>query len=225
VDGTVNSVLHHEGDVVQAGEIIATLDPEVYKAALADARASYAIAISDVARYQEVADSVNMFEAQSKRDELKVRIALEEDRLARTSLRAPSSGVIVTPRIEERVGQFLTKGTELCVIADAGSVVAEVAIPETEVALIRENEPVTLKLNPYPTRTFRGTLTRPGTHVREDGKDRFVVAEARIEEHSGLLKTGMQGKAKVSTDRVPLAVAIFRKPVRYLWNKLWPLLP
>ena len=49
--------------------------------------------------------------------------------------------------------------------------------------------------------------------------------QARIEEHSGLLKTGMQGKAKVSTDRVALGVAIFRKPVRYLWNKLWPLLP
>lgn len=225
VDGTVNAVFHHEGDTVQAGDVIAALDPEVYRAALADARAAYAIAASDAARFQEAADSAAMFEAQSKRDELAARIALEEDRLARTSLRAPSAGVIVTPRVEERVGQFLTKGSELCVIADAGSVLAEVGVPETEISLIREGELVALKLNPYPTRTFRGTLTRPGTHVREEGKDRFVVAEVSIQDHSNLLKTGMQGKAKVSTERVPIAVAIFRKPARYLWNKLWPVLP
>ena len=225
VDGTVTSVLRHEGDTVAAGDVIATLDPGVYQAALADARAAYAIASSDAARFQEAADSAAMFEARSKRDELQARIALEEDRLARTTLRAPSAGIIVTPRIEERIGQFLTKGTELCVIADVGRVLAEVGVPESEVSLVHAGEPVSLKLNPYPTRTFRGTLTRPGTHVREDGADRFVVAEVEIDDHSNMLKTGMQGKAKVSTSKVPLAIAIFRKPARYLWTKFWPILP
>jgi RND family efflux transporter MFP subunit len=225
VDGTVNSVLHHEGDVVKPGEVIATLDPEIYRAALADARAAHAIASSEVARFQEAADSASMFEAQSKREELKARIALEEDRLARTSLRAPASGVIVTPRIEERVGQFLTKGTELCVVADVVSVLAEVAVPEEDVSLVRAGQRVVLKLNPYPTRLFHGTVTRPGSHIREDGKDHYLVGEVRIEDPSGLLKTGMQGKAKISTERVPLIAAILREPVRYVWDRLWPLLP
>ncbi len=225
VEGTLNTVLHHEGDAVSAGEVIATIDPGIYQAALANARADYAIATSDAARFQEAADSAAMFDAQSKKEELKARIALEEDRLARTSLRAPSAGVIVTPRIEERVGQFLAKGTELCVVADVGSVLAEVAVPETEASLIRVGQTVALKLNPYPTRTFRGTLVRPGTHVREEGQERFVVAEVQIDHPSGLLKTGMQGQAKISTIKVPIGVAIFRKPARYFWNKLWPILP
>jgi hypothetical protein len=84
---------------------------------------------------------------------------------------------------------------------------------------------VVLKLNPYPTRLFRGTVTRPGSHVREEESERFVVAEIQIQNAADLLKTGMQGKAKVSTVSVPIAVAIFRKPIRYLWTKLWPLLP
>jgi hypothetical protein len=98
-------------------------------------------------------------------------------------------------------------------------------VPETEASLIRVGESVALKLNPYPTRLFRGTLVRPGTHVREEGLERFVVAEVQIDEPSGLLKTGMQGQAKVSTIKVPIGVAIFRKPARYFWNKLWPVLP
>jgi hypothetical protein len=64
-----------------------------------------------------------------------------------------------------------------------------------------------------------------GAHLRDDGKDRFLVCEARVDNPGGLLKTGMLGKGKVATKKVSIAVAIFRKPARYFWNKLWPLLP
>ena len=225
VDGTVLSVLHHEGDTVPAGEVIATLDPQMYRAALADAQSALAIAESDVARYREAADSAALFEATSKREEMKAKIALEQDRLARTQLVSPAAGVIVTPRIEERIGQYFTKGSELCVVADVGTVVAEVAVPENDATLVQSGQPVAIKLNPYPTRLFRGTVLRPGTHVRQEDKDRFIVAEVRIDNPDGLLKTGMQGKAKVSTVRIPLIAAIFREPVRWAWNKIWPLLP
>jgi len=225
VDGTIESVLRNEGDTVAAGDVIATLYAESYRSSLADARSAYQIAMSDVAKFREAADSAATFDAQSRLAELGAKMALEEDRLARTTLRSPLAGVIVTPRIQERAGQFLARGSELCVVADVGSVLAEVGVPENDSSLIRAEEAVTLKLNPFPTRIFRGVLKRPGTHVREDEKDRFVVAEVQVESPPGLLKTGMQGKAKVSTVRVPIAVAIFRKPARYLWNKLWPLLP
>jgi RND family efflux transporter MFP subunit len=225
VDGTLVSVLRHEGDRVAAGEVIATLDPQMYRAAVADARSAYQIAQSEIARFRESADSAAMFEAQSKLDEMKARVALEEQRLADTSFRSPVAGMIVTPRIEERVGQFMTKGSEFCVVADVGSIMAEVAVPEEDSSLIQKGERVTLKLNPYPTRTFRGVLERPGSHVRVEGEERFVVAEVKVESDGEQLKTGMQGKAKVSTVRVPIAVALFRKPTRYVWNKLWPVLP
>jgi hypothetical protein len=35
----------------------------------------------------------------------------------------------------------------------------------------------------------------------------------------------MLGKAKVSIGRRSLATALFRKPLRYIWLKLWPLIP
>jgi RND family efflux transporter MFP subunit len=225
VDGTVLSVSRREGDQVSAGDVIAVLDSENLKASVADARAAYQIAEGDVAKHRDAGDSAAMFEAQSRRDEARAKLAFEEDRFARTSLRAPISGVIVTPRVEERVGQLLTNGTELCVVADVGEVTAEVSVPESEASLIRVGQPVSLKLDSYPTRLFRGKLTLPGTHVREEGKERFIVTEVQVENPGGLLKTGMQGKAKISTRTAPLAVAIFRKPARYLWAKLWPILP
>ena len=110
-------------------------------------------------------------------------------------------------------------------MADVGQVMAEVSVPESDASLIRVGQPVSLKLDSYPTRLFHGKLTLPGTHVREEGKERFLVTEVQIENPDGLLKTGMQGKAKILTRTVPLAAAIFRKPVRFIWAKTWPLLP
>ena len=224
VDGIVRSVIRREGDEVKAGEVLATLDPSNYVAALAEAQAEYRIADSEVSRYREAGDAPAMFEALSRKGELEARINLEEDRFAHTQIRSPVSGVIVTPRIEERVGQFLTRGTELCVVADVGSVLAEVAVPEGDAALIRQGERVALKLNPYPTRLFHGVVTRPGSHVHQEGEERFVIAEVRVDSPAGL-KTGMLGQAKVSTTRVPLITAIFRKPIRWVWRRIWPILP
>lgn len=225
VDGIVASVLHREGESVAAGDVIATLKSEGYAAALEEARSDLAIAESDVARSREAGDAAATSEASSRRDELRAKIVLQSNQLAQTEIRAPAGGLIVTPRIDERVGQFLPRGSEFCVIANVRNVTAEVAVPESDSALIRPGEVVSLKLNSYPTRTFRGSVTRVGSHVREEGDNRFLIAEVRVESGSAPLKTGMLGKAKVSTQPVPMIGAIFRKPLRYFWTKLWPILP
>ena len=225
VNGVVSAVMHREGDLVHAGDVIATLSSEKYVSALEEARSSLAIAESELARQREAGDASAVFAAQSRRDELAAKLVLESDQFARTSIRAPADGVIVTPRIEERVGQFFEKGAELCVVADARNVTAEVAIDEADAALLKTGEPVALKLNTYPTRTFRGSVSRVGSFVREEGKERFVIAEVRVENPDGLLKTGMLGAAKISDGRHSILKAIFRKPSRWLWNKLWPILP
>jgi RND family efflux transporter MFP subunit len=225
VDGVVSAVLHREGDAVRAGEVVAMLADERYVAALEEARGELAIAESEVARFREAGNAGAMFEAQSKRDELAAKIALQSDQFSRTRLRAPVDGVIITPRIEERVGQFFPKGTELCVLADVRNVIAEVAVDERDAALLKPGERVAVKLNPYPTRLFRGTVSRVSSYVREEAQDRFVIAEVRVDNPGGLLKTGMLGRAKISTARRPILIAFVRKPARWLWSKIWPLLP
>lgn len=225
VDGIITSVLRREGDTVGAGEVVATLRDDNYEAAVEEARADLAIADSEVARYREAGDAGAMFEAQSRRSELAAKIALVSDQLARTRVRAPVAGVIMTPRLDERIGQYLQRGAELCVIGDVRTVTAEIAVPEADVVLVRPGDRISVKLNSYPTRLFRGSLTRVGSHVREDGKDRFVISEVTIENGGGLLKTGMLGRAKISTEARPLIQTLLRKPARYVWTRLWPLLP
>ncbi len=225
VEGVVATVVKHEGDRVAAGDVIATLKDEAYRANLEEALAGAAIADSEVARRRDEGDAAGMFEAQSRRDELRAKAVLAREELNRTRLTSSASGVIVTPRIEEKVGQLLGRGEEFCVVADLDSVTAEVAVPESDIPLVRTGQAVSLKLNPYPTRTFPATVERLGARVREDGEDRFLIAEARAANPAGVLKTGMLGTGKVWAGRRSIATLLLRKPARWLWKKIWPLLP
>ena len=225
VDGIVASVTKLEGDTVAAGDVIATMEDEAYQAALAEARSAFQIASSDLVRARDAGNAAAAFDAESRRSECAARIALETERLSRTRLVAPVGGVVVTPRIQERVGQNLAKGAELCVVADVATVIAEVAVPEEDAAFLASGQNAGVKLHPYPTRTFQGQVTRVGAQVREDGKERYVVAEVAISNTDGLLKTGMLGKGKIEAHRSNIATLLFRKPARWLYGKLWPLLP
>jgi len=225
VDGVIAEVYRREGDRVEAGDVIAALKPEPFEAALAQARSALTLAESDVARARESADASAVFDGESRTREAAAQIALASDRLARTRLTAPTSGIIVTPRIEERVGQLLSRGAELCVVADLKTVTAELAVPESDVALIKAGQRSALKFNPYPGSLFRGSVDRVGARLRQDGEERFLIAEVSIPNPDGLLKTGMLGTGKVSVGTRSVFTALFRRPARYLWNKIWPLLP
>ena len=225
VDGVVREVLRREGDRVQAGDVVAILKDEAYRAALARTSAALAIAESDIARHTQEGDAAAMFEARSRRDDEKAQKALAEEQLAKTFLRAPVAGILVTPHIEQRIGQALTRGAEFALVADAGSVTAEVSVPESDAALVKTGQPVALKLNAFPTRVFRGSVERVGAELRQEGAESFVVAEARVENPDAALKAGMLGAGKVSAGTKPLGYAILRKPLRYLWLKIWPALP
>ena len=225
VGGIVASVEHREGDAVAAGDVIATLKDDAYRAALAEAHAAEQIAEADVARHRAEGNAAAMGQALARRDEMRARAAWAEERFAVTQLRAPEAGIVVTPRLDEFVGQLLAAGAELAVLAETSSLLVEVAIPEREATLLAEGQDVVVKMNAYPTRTFRGRVSLLGAAVREEGAERFVIAETRVENPSGLLKPGMLGVAKVSTGRRPLLVALLRRPARWAAIKLWPLLP
>jgi hypothetical protein len=98
-------------------------------------------------------------------------------------------------------------------------------VPEEEVSSIKTGLPAALKMNPYPTRTFEGTVSRVGARLRDAGEERVLVAEVRVENPDGALKTGMLGTGKIRAGSKSIAALLLRHPVRYVWSRIWPLLP
>ncbi len=104
---------------------------------------------------------------------MRARAALAEEKLERTRLRAPEAGVVLTPRLEERVGQLLPAGAEFAVLADSSAVLVEVAVPERDASRLAAGQTVDVKVNSYPYRTFRGTVVRLGASSKRGGRGAF----------------------------------------------------
>ena len=225
VPGTIATVLHREGDFVKEGDVVATLDDADYQAAAAQARADFDIARNEVAQNQSSGDTSELARASARLEEARARASVAESNLAQTRIRAPAAGVLITPHLAERVGQMLQSGTELCVLADTRSAEVEVAIREVDSSLLREGEDVAVKLNSYPSTVFRGKIGRVSPVVREEGEDRFILADAVLDNGGGMILPGMLGNAKISTGTRRLGYAVLRKPARWFWAKLWPLMP
>lgn len=224
LDAFVATVLRREGDVVEPGELVATLRDDRWQAELAEAKSALDVAESDLARLRSEGNAAAAYQALARTEELRANADLARRRLEWTRLRAPVKGVIITPRLDEKAGRFLESGAEVFVLADMSDVTVEVAVPEEDATELRPGEPISVKVNPYPGRTFRGIVDRVGAVVHEEGEKRFVIAESRIANVDAALKPGMVGRAKVAVARHSLAWALFRRPVRWLWLRLWPIL-
>src|SRR5262249_47381893 len=57
----------------------------------------------------------------------------------------PVAGLVTTPRLKEKAGQYLEKGELVCVIEDLSSLEAEIAISEQDANFIAAGEAVSLK--------------------------------------------------------------------------------
>ena len=225
VPGVVRSVLHREGDRVAPGDVVAVLHSDGFAADEAQAKSDLEIARSELARARSDSDPSAAFQAQARVHEAEARYEEARQQLSDTDLRAPVGGVIVTPHLDEKQGVMLAAGAPFCSIADASKITGEIAVPESETGFLRVGEPVDLKLNSFPTHTFRGTVERIGAAVHAEGEQRFLIVEARFDNPGREIRPGMLGKGKVLTQRHSLGFAIFRKPARYLWARLWPLIP
>lgn len=225
VEGIVDAVYHREGDRVQRGELLATLLDRDYRLRTEDARARYEIADREVAQHDADHDPPAARQARIHRDQLREEYDLRRQELGKTRIVAPVDGVVLTPRLEQKVGSLLQRGDVLCRIADMAVVAVEVQVPETEVAEIEKGQRIRLKIDSFPTRTFIGRVEIVGQRVIEEGSDRFLIVRGQVEGGVLPLKTGMLGRAKIEVGKRSIGYVLLRKPARFLWRKVWSWMP
>jgi multidrug efflux pump subunit AcrA (membrane-fusion protein) len=225
VDGTVERMLVREGNRVERGQPLATLratalatDREAAGAALGAADRLAALARS---RGDAAEERLQRIRSESLRREL----ALLDEELGLTSLRAPAAGVVLTPRLEERIGTSLAEGDLVLTIGRTDTLELELGVDQRDVLRIRAGQPVRLRVDALPQRTFEGRVTSIAQLplVGEDGVVRYPV-RAGIPNPDGLLKSEMAAHARVLTDPASTATRLFRGPVRWVrlaWWRLW----
>src|SRR5207302_1216182 len=78
----------------------------------------------------------------------------------RLAVASPIVGLIVTPRLKEKVGQYFREGDLIGEVKSSVGLEAEIALAEQDAERVRTGQPVTLKARALPFRTFGGLVDR-----------------------------------------------------------------
>jgi multidrug resistance efflux pump len=168
----------------------------------------------------------------------------------RTTLTSPIAGRIVTPHLEEQVGTWLEPGTTdlVAVVEDTGTVLAEVSVPEQDVADIRPGAAVMLVPWGRHDKAARGTVIaiaavadpNPGSSGvaslatvagsvgllgTESAAARVVRVIAEIPNAGDQLTIDTTGFAKIDVGRRPLWDVLFRPLWRWCRVEVWSWIP
>lgn len=167
------------------------------------------------ARRQEIA--ARRLEA----ERLIAQIAVLRRRLRDSALIAPVDGILTTPRVEEKIGRQFDKGTTICTIEKPKLMSARIFVPEKEVGAVFVGAPVSLKVAPYPERTFTGKVA--AILPLAQPRDNEIVCEVRINvpNPSRDLRAGMSGWAKIACGKRPIGALLTRRLVRYARTEAW----
>jgi RND family efflux transporter MFP subunit len=220
-DGVIARVFVHEGEPVKQGQILAEMDAWDRRAALAATQAKYQSALLQMGHSLATNAGAEAGIQRVQADYWKAEVAQAQELLSRAQLRSAIDGVVATPHVDTFAGRRLALGDTFAEVVDASGAVVDVAIDSSEVALLRAGQNAVVKLNSYPMRTFHGTVSVVSPRGEVQGDDRIFYARVAVPNPDGAIRTGMQGRAKISAGWRASGYVFFRKPVIWLYSRMW----
>ena len=134
-DGVVRQVRVHENDHVQAGQELVVLGNLSLESDAARTRADFLVASARTNAARLRYADVGRFDRE--REEASKQSRIVADQLADLSVKTPVSGVVVTPRLQDLLGAYLTAGTLIAEVSERSQWKARLYIPEYEVRDVR----------------------------------------------------------------------------------------
>ncbi len=220
--GIVERVYALGGERLVAGSPVASLRNMESGARLSAAEADLAIAERRAAEASQRRDPVEArrwsLEAQNLAGWMEYARSEERDQ----RLTAPVTGSILTPRLEEKVGERLERGDVLCEVARLDPVHVEVQIWEEDVGDVRVGKGARVKVLSYPNRQFRGTILSVAPEgISLPGKPAAFTVTVECPNPDLELLAGMTGRAKLEAGSSPILWNILRPLGRALRMKFW----
>jgi RND family efflux transporter MFP subunit len=220
-DGVIKTVNVREGDQVAKGTVLGTMEDWDARAALAAAQAKRDAALGEMNRALASNRDSEAGVQRVQADFWTAEVTRARERLEHTRLRSPIEGVVATPHIENLVGKHLDAGDVFAEVVDTSRATVDVAVEEKDAALLQQGAKAAVKLDGFPTRTFRGEVQVVSPKGAVEGEERVFYARVRVPNPDGTIRAGMQGRGKVSAGWHPAGYVLFRRVGMWFWTKIW----
>jgi RND family efflux transporter MFP subunit len=220
VDGTIANVYAREGQHVSRGEVLGTMDDWSWRNQLAAAQAKYEAAMlamqADLATH-----SAQAGEDRTQADYLRAEMERARLRIANAQLRSPIDGIVMTPDLQNAVGEHLDAGATFAQVLNLASARVNIAVEQQDAKLVQPGQSAAIKLDSFPSQTLHGQVFSVSPEAQPVGDSRVFYAHVLLPNESAELRTGMDGRAKISAGYRPAGFVLLRAPALWLWKTLW----
>lgn len=221
IDGFIKSAEARAGDLVEAGDLLGTLD---------DGDLNLERLKWSTLRQQLVSESREAV-AEGNRAEVSIiaarieqaraELQLLDEQLARTRISAPFSGVVIDGDLSQRLGTPVSRGEILFRVAPLDDYRVVLKVDERDIAAIDEGQHGTLVLASMPGRKWPLHVDRiTSVSSPEEGSNYFRV-EAALEGSAGELRPGMEGVGKIELGEAKLIWIWSRELLAWLKLQIW----
>lgn len=201
VAGRINFIAVQEGEMIQAGQLLASVDPTSYLQAKEIADANYNQMHDDYMRITQLYEKKSIAESEYIKisnglKAAKAQQALQIKNLHDTKLNAPISGILLKKGVE--VGEIIGQGLQLFAISDISQVKVQCYVPASELQSFSIGNKVSVYVASLDS-VYKGTVVEIGTLA--DAATRTFPVKILVENHSMLLRPGMTAEISLGTHK------------------------
>jgi putative peptide zinc metalloprotease protein len=231
VPGTVTAAYAEEGQPVAAGALLVRLRNLEIDSQLARSQADYAMAASRA--NSALLRNVEFGPASQERQRLREQTSQLATEASQLDLRSPIAGVVLTPRVGDRVGAYVAAGTELVDVANVSSMRARIYVSEYDMysyhpafGALLQIDGIFGKRHSTPERVAPvSSEVAPGlvdlTKYTGLQPPKFYVVDLLVPNGDGKLKPGMIGTARIYGRRRSLVALGWDGVTNLVERKIW----
>jgi membrane fusion protein (multidrug efflux system) len=212
----VRQIAFESGSKVRAGDLLARLDTTQEEAQLHQAEAQRDWSSVSLQRDKNLLEKHAISQSDYDNAEATSRqgqasVDQYNALIARKTLRAPFDGVAGIRQVN--LGQYLKEGDPIVTVQAFDPIYVNFSLPQQDLSKLSVNQPVVLRVDAFPDRTFGGRITAVNSLV--DQATRNVQIQATLANHDWLLRPGMFAKVSVLMSEKQNVVAIPATAIHY----------
>ena len=198
VSGRIAAIGFKDGQVVRKGQLLVALDATLNEAEVAQMKAEYDLALSNLKRSEDLASrqfisSSAQETAASNAQVAEAKLKLAQARLSKMRIVAPFDGSVGIRNVS--LGDYVKDGTDLVNVEDLRILKVDFRLPERNYSLVRVGQTIEVVADALPNERWQGRIEAINPKVDADG--RSLEVRALLENTSGKLRPGMFVRVRV----------------------------
>ena len=198
VSGRIATIGFRDGQVVKKGQLLIGLDSTLNEAEVAQYRAEYDLALSNLKRSEDLArqkfiSSSAQETAASNAQVAEARLKLAQARLSKMKIISPFDGIVGIRGVS--LGDYVKDGTDLVNVEDVRILKVDFRLPERSLSQIKAGQDVEVVADALPNERWQGQIE--AINPRVDANGRSLELRGRLDNASGKLRPGMFVRVRV----------------------------